>query len=77
MTIYSHSHNGYTPQEVADILGYKVSSIYAAISRNEISSNKVGNRRVITVMQLNEFIMRGKDRDQVIDLTYDNSAVIR
>ena len=59
----------YSPQQVADILGYKVSSIYAAISRKEMNSNKVGARRVISHTQLNKFLSLRNNGDLVIDYT--------
>jgi excisionase family DNA binding protein len=59
----------YSPAQVAQILGYKVSSIYAAISRKELGSNKIGAKRIITHSQLNQFLARRNDRDLVIDYT--------
>ena len=59
----------YTPQEVADLLGYQVSSIYAFISRRELSSSKHGRYRRISKDQLNAFITSKKSLDLVIDYT--------
>jgi excisionase family DNA binding protein len=57
----------YTPQQVADLLGYKVSSIYAFISRKELLASKIGRSREISRDQLNEFIASKKSLDAVID----------
>jgi excisionase family DNA binding protein len=54
---------------MADLLGYKVSSIYAFISRNELSSTLVGRSRFISVAQLNEFLSKKKSNDHIIDYT--------
>ena len=59
----------YSPQELADLLGYKVGSIYALISRNELSASKSGRRRYISQEQLNLFLQRASNSDYVIDYT--------
>ena len=69
MENYSSQTVHYSPQQVADILGYKVSSIYAAISRKEMNSNKVGARRAISQSQLNQFLSLRNNGDHVIDYT--------
>ena len=59
----------YTPQQIADLLGYKVSSIYALLSRKELQASSVGRGRIISQEQLNEFLHRRKGSDAVIDYT--------
>jgi len=59
----------YTPQQVADQLGFKVASIYALLSRHELVALKVGRNRVITQEQLNTYLARRKSSDAVIDYT--------
>ena len=60
---------GYTPAQVAQQLGFKVSSIYALLSRREMDALKVGRSRIITQNQLNAYLSRKKNLDVVIDLT--------
>jgi excisionase family DNA binding protein len=45
----------YTPSEVSKMLGVKPSTVYAWLSRKELSANKVGHNRFITNQQLKEF----------------------
>jgi excisionase family DNA binding protein len=59
----------YTPRELSELLGYQIDSIYALISRKEIQSTKVGRNRFISQNQVNEFLLRRKTYDQVIDYT--------
>ena len=59
----------YTPQQVADLLGYKVTSIYALLSRKEMLASRVGQKRVISQDQLNEYLTRSRRNDVVIDYT--------
>jgi excisionase family DNA binding protein len=59
----------YTPQQVADQLGFKVTSIYALLSRNEMAALRIGRNRVITQDQLNAYLIRRKSSDAVIDYT--------
>ena len=59
----------YTPQQVANQLGFKVSSIYALLSRNELVALKIGRNRVITQDQLNAYLSQRKSSDAVIDYT--------
>lgn len=59
----------YTPQQIADLLGYKVSSIYALLSRNELQASTVGRSRIISQEQLNDFLHHRKGSDVVIDYT--------
>lgn len=61
--------NGYTPRQVADLLGYKVSSIYALLSRRELQASKVGRNRVISKGQLNDFLNRRSRSEVIIDYT--------
>jgi len=59
----------YTPQQVADQLGFKVASIYALLSRKQLAALKVGRNRVITQEQLNTYLAHRKSTDAVIDYT--------
>ena len=59
----------YTPQQIADLLGYQVSSIYALLSRKELQASTVGRSRIISQAQLNDFLHRRKGSDVVIDYT--------
>ena len=59
----------YTPQQVADQLGFKVTSIYALLSRKELGALKIGRNRVITQDQLNDYLTRRNTSDAVIDYT--------
>jgi excisionase family DNA binding protein len=59
----------YTPQQIADLLGYKVSSIYALLSRKELQASTVGRSRIISQEQLNDFLHHRKGSDVVIDYT--------
>jgi excisionase family DNA binding protein len=63
------NNRNYTPQQVADQLGFKVSSIYALLSRHELAALKVGRNRVITQEQLNAYLTRRKSSNVVIDYT--------
>lgn len=59
----------YTPTQVANLLGYKVASIYALISRHELKAFKSGRNRYITQDQMNDFISGRKESAQIIDYT--------
>ena len=63
------NNRNYTPQQVADQLGFKVSSIYELLSRHELAALKVGRNRVITQEQLNAYLSRRKSSNVVIDYT--------
>ena len=58
----------YTPSQVAEILGVKVGTVYALLSRGELQGYHLGRRRVITGTQL-EFYRVNKRRVEV-DMTY-------
>ncbi len=45
----------FTPSQVAEILGVKVGTIYAMLSRGEIKAYHVGRRRVFTESQVKQF----------------------
>jgi excisionase family DNA binding protein len=65
---------GYTSLEVANMLGVKPSTVRAWISRKEIRSFKVDNRRYITDQQIQEFHhLRGQF--DYVDMTYANGPV--
>ena len=61
--------NTFTPQQVADLLGFKVASIYALLSRHELGALKNGRRRLITQAQLNAYLARRGKTDDIIDYT--------
>lgn len=53
------------------MLGVKQSTVYAWISRKELSASKVGRNRFITQRQINEFLEIRENGD-CIDRTYPN-----
>ena len=59
----------YSPQQVAELLGYKVNSVYALLSRKELLASRVGRRRLISQEQLNAFLNKRKNGEFVIDYT--------
>jgi len=65
----SFTERTYTTTEVAEILGLKVSSVFALLSRGELKAYHVGRRRVITEEQLRTFQESRKRRVEV-DMTY-------
>ena len=65
----NETSRSYTPRQLSELLGYKIDSVYAMISRREIQSTKVGRNRFISQNQVNEFLLRRKTYDQVIDYT--------
>jgi len=65
----SFTERTYTTTEVAEILGLKVSSVFALLSRGDLKAYHVGRRRVITEQQLRTFQELRKRRVE-IDMTY-------
>ena len=65
---------GFTPEQLAQKLGVKRSTIYAWISRGEIRANKVGSSRFITPQQLDDFYFR-RTTGEYVDMTYANGPV--
>jgi excisionase family DNA binding protein len=59
----------YSPKQVADLLGYKVATIYALLSRRELEARTIGRSRIISQEQLNDFLHHRKGSDVVIDYT--------
>ena len=59
----------FTPAQIAEILGLKVSSVFALLSKGELKAYHVGRRRVITEEQLRTFQESRKRRVEV-DMTY-------
>ncbi len=59
----------YSPKQVADLLGYKVATIYALLSRREMEARTIGRNRIISQEQLNAFLHRRNKSDAVIDYT--------
>jgi len=50
------SHESLTPDQAAELLQVKTSTIYAWISRGELQSNKTGYSRSVSKEQLRQFI---------------------
>lgn len=59
----------YSPKQVADLLGYKVATIYALLSRKELEALTIGRSRIISQDQLNDFLHRRNKSDSIIDYT--------
>jgi excisionase family DNA binding protein len=59
----------FTPAQIAEILGLKVSSVFALLSRGELKAYHVGRRRVITEQQLKTF-QDSRKRNVEVDMTY-------
>ena len=59
----------YSPKQVADLLGYKVATIYALLSRKELEAQTIGRSRFISQEQLNDFLHRRNKSDSIIDYT--------
>lgn len=47
----------YTPNQIASMLGLKVSTIYALISQGKLKTNKTGSRRFVTRNQLDAYLI--------------------
>jgi excisionase family DNA binding protein len=58
-----------TIQEVATICGVKPVTVRAWISRREIASTKVNNRRYISERQITDFY-RNRGNEEYVDHTY-------
>jgi len=59
----------YSPKQVADLLGYKVATIYALLSRKELEALTIGRSRIISQDQLNDFLHSRNKSDSIIDYT--------
>ena len=66
--------NAYTPNEIAQMVGVKPSTVYAWLSRKELRSYKHGRSRYITREHLQEFYQR-RSSGEYIDLTYADGPV--
>jgi excisionase family DNA binding protein len=64
----SRNNATFTPSEVANALGVKVSTVYAWISRKELLANRRGRNREISDIQLASFLTTRRF-NVVIDLT--------
>ena len=64
----SRNNTTFTPSEVANALGVKVSTVYAWISRKELLANRRGRNREISDLQLASFLTTRRF-NVVIDLT--------
>lgn len=67
---------GYTPAEVANMLGVKTSTVHAWLSRKEMRAMKVGHRRYISSQQIKEFYEQ-RQTGEYVDHTYANGPVRR
>jgi len=65
---------GYTPAQVAVMLGVKTSTVHAWLSRKEMRALKVGHRRFISMQHIKEFHEQRKT-GEFIDYTYANGPV--
>jgi len=54
----------FSPQELADLLGVSRATIYREMRRGNLQSVKVGNRRVITLADLENWL--GKERARAL-----------
>jgi excisionase family DNA binding protein len=59
----------YSPKQVADLLGYKVATIYALLSRKELEAGTIGRNRIISQEQLNDYLHRRNKSNSIIDYT--------
>jgi excisionase family DNA binding protein len=66
---------GYTPREVASMLGVKQSTVYAWLSRKELIGHKYGQYRYITQYQLQQFYQK-RTTGEYIDQTYLNKPYL-
>ena len=64
----------YTPNEVAQMLGVKTSTVHAWLSRKEMRAIKVGHRRYITLQNIKEFREK-RQTGEYVDYTYANGPV--
>ena len=58
----------YTPSQVAEMLGVKVGTIYAMLSRGEIQAYHLGRRRVFTEAQVKQ--CKARRGTVEVDMTY-------
>ena len=58
----------FTPSQVAEVLGVKVGTIYAMLSKGEIQAYHVGRRRVFTESQVNQY--KAHRSTVEVDMTY-------
>lgn len=63
-----------TPEQVAERLGVKTSTVYAWISRGEMQAFKVDRRRFISEEQVNNFRQRRGGGD-FVDYRYANGPL--
>ena len=63
------SFTSYSPKQVADLLGYKVATVYALLSRRELEARTSGRSRIISQEQLNDFLHRRNKSEAIIDYT--------
>jgi excisionase family DNA binding protein len=63
-----------TPEQVAERLGVKTSTVYAWISRGEMQSFKFDRRRYISEEQIHNFQQRRSGSD-FVDYRYANGPI--
>jgi len=66
---YDQPQITYTTNQVAEILGLKVATIFSLLSRGELKGYHVGRRRLISAQQFKEF-QEARRRNVEIDMTY-------
>jgi excisionase family DNA binding protein len=64
----------YTPTQVAKICGVKPSTVYAWISRKEISAFKIGANRYISLRQIQDFYLN-RGNPHYVDRRYEPDLV--
>lgn len=57
-------HKIYTPQEIADILKVKISTVYEYCRTGKLSASRLGNRYRITESQLQDFLEKTLTKHQ-------------
>jgi excisionase family DNA binding protein len=65
----------FTPSQIAERLGLKVSTIYAMLSRGELQAYHYGRRRLISEEQLQRYL--GNRRTVEIDMTYSCGPALK
>lgn len=67
---------GFSPGEVAKMLGVSPATIYREMERGKLDSVKVGTRRVITQWDLEEYIGKERAMTLVMEENNEESAII-
>ena len=70
-TISHQPPASFTTTQVANMLGIKTSTVHAWLSRKEMHSLKIGNRRYIMLQHIQEF-QEKRETGEYIDYRYTN-----